>query len=121
MNGKYLLDTNAIIYAIDQRLKLPSNIYAISIITEMELFSWPSLSAEDENKLRSVLQRLYVVQLDKAIQDAAIKIRRTTSMKLPDAIISATAVVGGFTLVTYDARLRNRHIGQVISLEELLS
>lgn len=121
MSGKYLLDTNTIIYAIDQRLKLPSNIYAVSVITEMELLSWPSLTPDDEGKLRAVLGKLTVVQLTKTIQDSAIKIRRSTSMKLPDAIISATAMTGGYVLVTNDQKLQQRHLGPAMSLELLLS
>lgn len=119
MSGKYLLDTNAIIYAINRKLKLPPNSYAASVITEMELLSWPSLTDEDEQNLRKVLQKISVIGLEKSIQDAAIKIRRTTRLKLPDSIISATAIVGGFVLVTDDEKLRDRHVGKAITLTEL--
>ena len=61
MSGKYLLDTNAIIYAIDHKLKLPANHYAVSVITEMELLSWTSLTGEDEATLKSVLMKLAVI------------------------------------------------------------
>ncbi len=37
MNGKILLDTNAVIYALNGGLTLPKANYCISIITEMEL------------------------------------------------------------------------------------
>ncbi|SFR51245.1 hypothetical protein SAMN05216203_1031 [Marinobacter daqiaonensis] len=121
MSGKYLLDTSAIIYAIDRKLKLPVNQYGASVITESELLSWPALTAEDEVKLREVLQKVAIIQLDKLVQDAAIKIRRTTSLKLPDSIISATAITSGFTLVTNDEKLKQRHVGAAISLEELVS
>lgn len=45
-SGRYLLDTNAFIYAINRRLALPINYYAASVITKMELLSWSAL--EDE-------------------------------------------------------------------------
>jgi len=32
MSGKYLLDTNAIIYAIDRKLKLPANRHVGTVI-----------------------------------------------------------------------------------------
>ena len=121
MNGKYLLDTNAIIYAIDRKLKLPANRYAISVVTEMELLSWPSLALEDEAKLKSVLMKLAVIQLDRSIQETAIRIRRTTALKLPDSIISATAINGGYVLVTDDEKLKSRHVGSAITLNELIS
>lgn len=121
MSGRYLLDTNTFIYAINRKLALPSNFYAASVITKMELLSWPSLEDEDEIQLRSVLQSLAIIELSESIQDVAIKIRRNTSLKLPDSIISATAITGEFTLVTDDDKLRKRHVGKAISLEELLS
>jgi predicted nucleic acid-binding protein len=121
MSGKYLLDTNAIIYAIDRKLKLPANLYAVSVVTEMELLSWPSLAAEDEAKLKSVLTKLAVIQLDQSIQETAIRIRRTTALKLPDSIISATAINGGYVLVTDDEKLKSRHVGSAITLNELIS
>ena len=121
MSGKYLLDTNAIIYAIDRKLKLPANHYAVSVITEMELLSWPSLTGEDEATLKSVLMKLAVIQLDRSVQERAIRIRRTTSLKLPDSIISATAINGEYVLVTDDEKLRNRHVGTVITLSQLVS
>ena len=55
MNGKYLLDTNALIYAVNRKLKLPKADYAVSVITKMELLSWPQLSQEDEQQLRAAL------------------------------------------------------------------
>jgi len=39
MSGNILLDTNAIIYALNDGLTFPSANYSISIITEIELFS----------------------------------------------------------------------------------
>ncbi|MDR5875993.1 type II toxin-antitoxin system VapC family toxin [Vreelandella gomseomensis] len=121
MNGRYLLDTNAIIYALNRKLKLPANRYAVSVVTEMELLSWPSLTGKEEAKLKALLQNLGVIQLEKPIQDAAIKIRRTSSLKLPDSIISATALIGGFVLVTDDQKLSDRHIGNSVTLDDLIS
>ena len=49
MNGKVLLDTNAVIYALNGGLTLPSADYSISIITEMELFSYSKLTELEKN------------------------------------------------------------------------
>lgn len=43
MAGNYLLDTNIFIYAINQGLRLPEQTYTASVITAMELLSWPGL------------------------------------------------------------------------------
>jgi hypothetical protein len=120
MNGKYLLDTNALIYAINRKLKLPKADYAVSVITKMELLSWPQLSQEDEQQLRAALSGTAVLQLSSSIQESTIKIRRATSLKLPDSIISATALDGGYVLVTDDEKLRNRHVGEAIKLDGLM-
>jgi hypothetical protein len=58
--------------------------------------------------------------LSSSIQESAIKVRRATPLKLPDSIISATAIDGGYVLVTDDEKLTIHHIGEVISLEKLV-
>jgi predicted nucleic acid-binding protein len=73
MSGKYLIDTNALIYAIDRKLKLPKGHYAVSVITKMELLSWPQLSQEDEQKLRAALSVLPVIELRQKIQSHLLK------------------------------------------------
>jgi predicted nucleic acid-binding protein len=55
MNGKILLDTNAIIYALNGALILPPAQYSISIITEMELFSYPKLSDLEHTNIQRLL------------------------------------------------------------------
>jgi len=104
MSGKYLLDTNALIYAINRKLKLPKADYVVSVITKMELLSWPQLSEADEQQVRAVLSGITVLPLSSRIQESTIKIRRATSLKLPDSIISATAIDGGYVLVTDDEK-----------------
>lgn len=120
MSGKYLLDTNAVIYALNQKLRLPPAHYAVSVITKMELLSWPSLTGSDEAALQAVLKNLTVFELLSSVQETAIKIRRNTSLKLPDSIISATAIVGGYVLVTDDVKLSARHVGTAFSLAEVV-
>jgi predicted nucleic acid-binding protein len=121
MSGNYLLDTNAIIYAINRKLRLPIGIYSVSVITKMELLSWPKLSQEDDMGLRNLLASMKVIELLPTIQETAIKVRKATALKLPDSIISATAMYDGSLLITEDEKLRNRHVGLSISLDELLA
>ncbi|MFU8838836.1 MAG: PIN domain-containing protein [Thiohalomonadaceae bacterium] len=66
------------------------------------------------------LAAINIQQLTAEIQQIAIKIRRTTSLKLPDSIISATAIYGGYVLITDDEKLRNHHVGKSLKLEDLL-
>ncbi|MDR2468191.1 MAG: hypothetical protein LBD22_04430, partial [Spirochaetaceae bacterium] len=73
------------------------------------LLAFAGLTAQDEYKIRDFLRRVIIIPLTDAVKDEAIRIRRFGSprLKLPDAIIMAAAVVGGKTLVTYDAGMLN--------------
>ncbi|CEP36912.1 Putative uncharacterized protein [Halomonas sp. R57-5] len=66
------------------------------------------------------MAQLTRVELDHRVKNETIKVRRSTQMKLPDSIISASASVAA-TLVTDDVKLAAKHTGSVISLDALLS
>jgi hypothetical protein len=104
LTKRYLLDTNAIIYLISGRLvlPLPDGQYSVSIITEIELLSFPGLSAEEEQKIRDLLFLLNRVQLTDAVRDETIRLRRKNRLKLPDAIIAASAMIDDAVLLTND-------------------
>lgn len=120
MSGKYLLDTNVFINAIERQLRLPAAHYAFSVITELELLAFPSLPSDEEQAIKAILSQLTRVELDNQVRNATIVVRRTTQMKLPDSVISASAFVTAATLVTDDAKLAAKHAGDVISLDTLL-
>jgi predicted nucleic acid-binding protein len=118
MNGridnKLTLDTNAIITWTDHNIRSPlecgfpaETLFFASVITEMELLACPNLRADDEQVIRAFLQDVTVIPLADSIKDEATAIRRSGKPcpKLPDAIIAATAVLLGATLVTDDAKL----------------
>jgi predicted nucleic acid-binding protein len=109
-----LLDTNIVIGLLDERpqvlqLKARFNFtfetIAISQITRIELLSFWNLGPVEEQKIRSFLAACRVLPVDDAVEAATIALRRRTPLKLPDAIIGATAQVHGLRLVTLDARL----------------
>lgn len=52
-----ILDTNAALYLLGGRMAspLPRGLYGISVITEMELLAWPSISPAEEAKVRTFL------------------------------------------------------------------
>jgi predicted nucleic acid-binding protein len=56
-----LLDTNVALYLLGARLAepLPAGSYGVSVITEMELLSWPSLTADEEREKRVQAQPNY--------------------------------------------------------------
>jgi predicted nucleic acid-binding protein len=111
MNGnKYLLDTNVILFivsgdkAISNYLHL-KDIY-ISVITEIELFGFQKLAQREEKEIKNLIAEFRLVQLDEAVKNEAILLRRTYSLKLPDCIIAATAITWNLTLITADKQFR---------------
>ena len=102
-----LLDTNAILYVLGGRAAqpLPAKHYFVSVITEIELLSYPTLDAAAENHVRQFLSQITVVGLTREVKESTIHIRRQYGLKLPDAIIAATALVLDADLLTNDVRL----------------
>lgn len=106
---KIVLDTNAILYFLGGRLAEPlpqADVY-ISVITEIELLSYPLLNTEDETEIHSFLNDVTIINLTEQIKQAAIKLRRQYRLKLPDALIVATAHCWNAVLLTNDSKLQN--------------
>ncbi len=121
MSGSYLLDTNVFINAIERQLRLPAAHYLYSVITELELLSFPGLHPEEKQVIKTILMQLTRVELDHRVRNETVTVRRGTQMKLPDSIISASALVTAATLVTDDVKLAAQRADNVISLEALLN
>lgn len=102
-----LLDTNVALYLLGGRLAepLPEGEYAISVITEMELLAYPTLTPEEEIRIRQFIASLTLYELTPAIRLRAVALRRTHRLKLPDAIVAATALEHRAELWTNDVRL----------------
>lgn len=110
MGISYLWDTNTAIYYlqqqfppaaekfIDELLKVEQPI--ISAITEIELLCWKTTSEKDLAVLHSFINDTLVIELERPIKLKTADIRKQHKIKLPDAIIAATALVYGLTLVT---------------------
>ena len=76
---------------------------AISIVTWMEVLAGAD-DAEEEAITREFLARFKVQPVEKTVAERAIKIRRQHKLKLPDAIIWATAKELGRILVTRNTK-----------------
>ena len=121
MNGKILLDTNAVIYALNGGLTLPSADYSISIIAEMELFSYSKLTELEKNNITRLVSYFEVHNINDEIKNMTIEIRKNYGIKLPDSIICATALVNGATLISNDKQLSKIDGLDVLSLEGFLN
>lgn len=76
---------------------------AVSIVTWMEVLVGARDEAEHAS-LEQFLKRFEVVPLDEAIARRAVALRQAERLRLPDAIIWATAVERGQLLVTRNTR-----------------
>ena len=102
-----LLDTNVALYLLGGQLaeSLPSGTYGVSVITEMELLAWPSLTTEEEKKVREFLGQVVICELTPSIRGRAVQLRKEQHLKLPDAVVCATAMEFGVELWTNDTTL----------------
>lgn len=110
MNEAYLWDTNIAVYYLQQQLppyagKVMDDIagnsrICFSAITEIELFSWKSATQFDFDLVNMFVDMSLLFGLKKDIRKKASELRRQYDLELPDAIVAATAVVHGLTLIT---------------------
>ena len=108
MNGiNFLIDTNIIIYLTQGKLKI--NDFAkqggclyISSISYIETLGYPFQNQEEEKDFTKLCEMFERIFLTKEIEKQTIAIRKTNKIKLPDAIIAATAMVYNLTLVTHN-------------------
>ena len=110
MNGRFLLDTNAVVALLNGNLRIaellkPATWVGISIITELEFLSFSGLTPDDEALFRTFRDRVDVIDLqaaDSTLLAQIVSIRKSGRHKMPDAIIAASAIHGGATLLTQD-------------------
>ena len=117
MNGKrYLLDTNAVIQILAGNPSLikmveDSDFLAISVISKLEFLSYPDLTEDEKNAFSELLEDLTVFDLmasDSALMQEAVAMRIDGGLKLPDAVIAATALVNGCEVITNDAHFAHQ-------------
>lgn len=118
---RFLLDTNAILYALAREVKLPKASYLVSVITEIELLSYSQLTQQEEATIKKLIAQFESIELTKVIKEKKIEIRKNSNFKLPDSIIAASALVNDSVLVTADKQLLNSGLIKAITLEELLN
>jgi predicted nucleic acid-binding protein len=71
----------------------------------MELLAWPSLTIKEEQNVREFLAQLVICELTPPIRARAISLRKEERLKLPDAVVCATAMEFGVALWTNDSVL----------------
>ncbi len=110
MNGnEFLLDTNILIYALkgveNTRSYFETEPY-ISVITEIEILGLNGISENEIAIRQTAIEYCKIIPLTQKIIKKAIEIKRIVKVKMPDAIIAATAMEEDFILVTTDKGFR---------------
>ena len=107
--NKVLLDSNVLILASKHLINIEKLVdsfdeFFVSIITYMEIYSYNFSNKKEEELLRELLNNITITPINKEIADLTIEIRKskTKKIKLPDAIILATAKYLNLTLLTDD-------------------
>jgi predicted nucleic acid-binding protein len=107
-----ILDSNIVIYLSQKKLSIDEIFedgkrYNISLVTYMEILSYNFPSKEEENFIRKLLSLFRVIDINKMIAKEVIKLKKKRKIKLPDAIIVATALIEDAILYTNDKQLHS--------------
>ena len=116
MNGlseRCLLDTNAVVSLLRGHGELllltrQARWVGISIITEIEFRAFPDLAREDAQLFADFIERVTVIDLahqDSRLLDRVIALRQNHRLRLPDAVVVASALIHDACLVTADREL----------------
>lgn len=107
---KYLLDSNALIYAVrPDALYAPFRLWVkhpdavISTISRVEVLGFTRLTVADARAFTAMFLLLPQLPMTDVVLNRAVKIRQQLRIKTPDAIVAATALVHGLELVTADS------------------
>lgn len=115
LSNRYVVDTNIVVYTlkglkpvVELMEKLEDNNIEVyySTIVEAELFSFHELTEEQKVKIRGILDLGEIIDVDSEIALKAADLRALSkknyrrNLKLPDAIVAATAFVYSSVLVT---------------------
>lgn len=105
-----LLDTNVLIYHLKNNLspelteQLALTIAAqqayISFITRIEMLAWKGHTDLSLQQTSDLLIQLPELGINETVITRTVHVRKIHGLKLPDALIAATALVHGLQLVT---------------------
>jgi hypothetical protein len=101
--ARILLDSDVLVDHLrgHRRLTAGSDDLHVSTVTRAELFAG---RAGEESRVRTLLQAMASLPVDDPVAERAGRLRRMHAIRLPDALIAATALEHRLTLVTRNAR-----------------
>jgi predicted nucleic acid-binding protein len=100
-----LLKATPEVLAIVEVRDLLASSCAYSAVTRMELLGYPNITLDEERLIADRLSKFTYLSISSEVENLAITLRRTRKLKLPDALIAATAIHHGLELLTLDEAL----------------
>jgi predicted nucleic acid-binding protein len=112
MNGeKILVDTNVFINLAEGKEGIEPHLQGkeifVSVITEIELLGYYKIAEAEKEYFNLLLKDCSILELTEAIKQRAIFLKQSHRIKLPDAIIAATAQFLKIGFVTFDKGFAN--------------
>lgn len=123
---RFLLDTNAVIALLRGNAKLSATIadaawLGISIISKIEYHALPNLPDDDQKLFAEFEKRINIVDISNsntALLDEIKTLRKTKTVKLPDAVIVASGKFSKAKVVTADKQMLANYPDDTIALPE---
>ena len=105
----FLADSNIVIYGTDPRFPsvrdfIIAHAPAVSSVSMVEVLGYHSLTTDKRDEFEAFFAEAMVLPVSAAVIDRAVALRQTKKMALGDALIAATALTTGRTLVTRNIR-----------------
>lgn len=91
---------------------------AVSVIGEIELLGWHKITTDETAIIRNLLDNCFIIELIPAIKEIAIRLKQKNKLKLPDAVVAATAIHLNVALLTADKAMAKID-GLIVLLLEL--
>lgn len=120
MSGnKFFLDTNIVLYLLhgDETIAelLNGKQLFVSFISQLELLGYPGLDVNERNKIKQFLDECTILDINEGIKQQVIEIRSLLRIKLPDAIIAASAIFYDLPLISADKDLKKvKNLGLIV-------
>jgi predicted nucleic acid-binding protein len=107
---RWLLDSNVLIDALaglphgmrvlQEARKRPDISVIFSAITRIEVLGFPNLSEQEEAAVRRLLNEFEEIAVSNAVVERTIQIRKLVRIKIPDALIAASADTAQAVVIT---------------------
>ena len=105
----YLIDTNTIIHYLNASLPASSTLFLhdvvddqcnISVISKIETLGYNFTDVIEKNTMEAFVNASSVLPINDDVVNQTIAIRKIRKIKLPDALIAATAIVYNLIILT---------------------